>query len=104
MRIQQDMNFLNKYWANLADEDEEAQIQQDLVIIKNLALERQIEDQLTTEDQANLDATGFQSVIHKSSKKKSQSKASSSTGKKSYSPYQREFPLNPSYEVCLLEY
>ena len=91
IRIQQDMNFLKESWANLAEDEVEDQLQ-DMEITQNLDLEKQIDEQIAFEDHANLQASGFKLVTHR---KRSQSKSSSSSGKKSYATRSKGVSIKP---------
>jgi len=62
----------------------------DLMVPGNIELE--IDEQLALEDQANLDASGFQLVTNRK-KSQGKSKSSSSVGKKSYSTRSKGVPI-----------
>jgi len=78
-RVQNDMQFLHQSRANLAETDVETIRQQDAELAVRLAKEAEIDVQIQTEAQANIDASGFQVVTSKSSKKKKQNVSSSKT-------------------------
>jgi hypothetical protein len=55
------MQFLKEYWANLAEVGEEPiRQQQEEDIVRRLANEEHIDEQLAREDQSNIDTSGFQ--------------------------------------------
>lgn len=73
-RIQQDMNFLQKSWANLEDLQEEVN-QQDTLAQQ----QRSIDQQIAQEIQHNIEDSGFQVVTSRSSKKKNNKKVKPAT-------------------------
>ena len=88
IRIQNDMAFLQESWANLAEHEDVLQVSanrnasegkkhadvEGATLMKNL--ERDIDKALAMEDQQNLDASGFQVVVSKSTKKSLKAKTS----------------------------
>jgi hypothetical protein len=77
VRIQNDMLFLNKSWANLADHEPDVDISGSKVnsdADSETQIEKEIDAALLREDQQNLEASGFQLVTNKSQKKTLKSK------------------------------
>jgi hypothetical protein len=68
-RIQSDMQFLQKSWANLADLQEDEDLDQDVTL-----QHRNIDLQIAQEIQHNIDESGFQVVTSKSSRKRNNKK------------------------------
>jgi len=87
------MQFLQQSWANLAEIDEVIVRQQDAELADRLAREAEIDVQIQAEAQENIDASGFQVVTSKSSKKKKQN-ALASKASDSY-PTRSKVPNKP---------
>ena len=84
-RIQKDMNFLKQSWANLADQDVEEVIRKQMAEGETMMhKEKEIDDSLRKEDLQNLEASGFQIVLNRSTKKKLH-KAAATSSKSQYS-------------------